>query len=397
MHGSSKWLKKTWWFTTLGPTTLDHGCLGCKKVSLMLWSKRLLSLFNKRRFLCPKTALSSFCSQKVLFCLFKVVLSQFHHPEVTHWNLLQLFNKIRTRTKFGGSYKGQSTRSNTPKLPHRHRHLLLQVRLCIMQPQVLFNNHFLLLLKKIIVSTSQLGVKMPKLKTSEPTKLMGSNQHLTSPYAVSNAVPNLLPRIDPNQVKDESNDESPPSGYILPGKMKLGDSLNVPALNSVMKRKSGSSGNSSESSSFRQNPTTVHSGSSVEQDRSGSVRNFHNGAYRHQEEEFESSEDESESPYRSSSGSEGANSAPKGGGGPSRSRSSRLSLGKGKSVVHKNLEDNYGAVISANHEALAQILEQVGFTPRSKSFLVFLTFFLLRRVRNIPSLVNRRETSRTSL
>lgn len=30
-----------------------------------------------------------------------------------------------------------------------------------------------------------------------------------------------------------------------------------------------------------------------------------------------------------------------------------------RSVVHKNLEDNYGAVISANHEALAQILEQV--------------------------------------
>jgi hypothetical protein len=39
---------------------------------------------------------------------------------------------------------------------------------------------------------------------------------------------------------------------------------------------------------------------------------------------------------------------------------SRLSLRKGRSVVHKNLEDNYGAVISANHEALAQILEQVG-------------------------------------
>ena len=31
----------------------------------------------------------------------------------------------------------------------------------------------------------------------------------------------------------------------------------------------------------------------------------------------------------------------------------------GRSVVHKNLEDNYGAVISANHEALAQLLEQV--------------------------------------
>ncbi len=38
---------------------------------------------------------------------------------------------------------------------------------------------------------------------------------------------------------------------------------------------------------------------------------------------------------------------------------SRLSVRSGRSVVHKNLEDNYGAVISANHEALAQILEQV--------------------------------------
>ena len=39
---------------------------------------------------------------------------------------------------------------------------------------------------------------------------------------------------------------------------------------------------------------------------------------------------------------------------------SRLSncVRNGRSVVHKNLEDNYGAVISANHEALAQILEQ---------------------------------------
>ena len=32
---------------------------------------------------------------------------------------------------------------------------------------------------------------------------------------------------------------------------------------------------------------------------------------------------------------------------------------KGRSIVHKNLEDNYGAVITANHEAIAQILEQV--------------------------------------
>lgn len=32
---------------------------------------------------------------------------------------------------------------------------------------------------------------------------------------------------------------------------------------------------------------------------------------------------------------------------------------KTRSVVHKNLEDNYGAVVVANHEALTQLLEQV--------------------------------------
>lgn len=34
---------------------------------------------------------------------------------------------------------------------------------------------------------------------------------------------------------------------------------------------------------------------------------------------------------------------------------------KGRSVMHKNLEDNYGAVVVANHEALAQVLDQVTF------------------------------------
>ncbi|PSN47609.1 hypothetical protein C0J52_04558 [Blattella germanica] len=40
-------------------------------------------------------------------------------------------------------------------------------------------------------------------------------------------------------------------------------------------------------------------------------------------------------------------------------KTSKLRLRKGRSVVHKSLEDNYGAVIVANHEALAQVLEQV--------------------------------------
>ena len=52
-----------------------------------------------------------------------------------------------------------------------------------------------------------------------------------------------------------------------------------------------------------------------------------------------------------------------------RKRVSRLSMRKGRSIVHKNLEDNYGAVITANHEAIAQILEQV---PKN-----ILTFFLV--------------------
>lgn len=41
----------------------------------------------------------------------------------------------------------------------------------------------------------------------------------------------------------------------------------------------------------------------------------------------------------------------------------RLRMRKGRSIVHKNLEDNYGAVIVANHEALVQVLEQVRVFP----------------------------------
>ena len=52
-----------------------------------------------------------------------------------------------------------------------------------------------------------------------------------------------------------------------------------------------------------------------------------------------------------------------------RKRSSRLSMRKGRSIVHKNLEDNYGAVITANHEAIAQILEQVAKIFKKYLFL----------------------------
>lgn len=37
-----------------------------------------------------------------------------------------------------------------------------------------------------------------------------------------------------------------------------------------------------------------------------------------------------------------------------------MRMRKGRSVVHKTIEDNYTAVVVANHEALAQVLDQVG-------------------------------------
>lgn len=41
----------------------------------------------------------------------------------------------------------------------------------------------------------------------------------------------------------------------------------------------------------------------------------------------------------------------------------RLRMRKGRSVVHKTIEDNYTAVVVANHEALAQVLDQVSGSP----------------------------------
>lgn len=53
-------------------------------------------------------------------------------------------------------------------------------------------------------------------------------------------------------------------------------------------------------------------------------------------------------------------------------RISRLRQRRGRSIVHRSLEDNYGAVVVANHEALAQFLDQVFsppfFFPHSVSF-----------------------------
>lgn len=41
------------------------------------------------------------------------------------------------------------------------------------------------------------------------------------------------------------------------------------------------------------------------------------------------------------------------------SKMNRLKQRRGRTIVHRSLEDNYGAVVVANHEALAQFLEQV--------------------------------------
>lgn len=42
-------------------------------------------------------------------------------------------------------------------------------------------------------------------------------------------------------------------------------------------------------------------------------------------------------------------------------RLNQLRQRRGRSIVHRSLEDNYGAVVVANHEALAQFVEQVNF------------------------------------
>ncbi|XP_050304024.1 titin [Anthonomus grandis grandis] len=50
-------------------------------------------------------------------------------------------------------------------------------------------------------------------------------------------------------------------------------------------------------------------------------------------------------------------------------RTHKLRSRKGRSIVHKNLEDNYGAVVVANHEALAQVLENIQQTVHTQPAL----------------------------
>lgn len=53
-------------------------------------------------------------------------------------------------------------------------------------------------------------------------------------------------------------------------------------------------------------------------------------------------------------------------------RLNQLRQRRGRSIVHRSLEDNYGAVVVANHEALAQFVEQVNFLKKIiKAFLFF--------------------------
>lgn len=53
-------------------------------------------------------------------------------------------------------------------------------------------------------------------------------------------------------------------------------------------------------------------------------------------------------------------------------RLNQLRQRRGRSIVHRSLEDNYGAVVVANHEALAQFVEQVNFIKKiTKAFLSF--------------------------
>ncbi|XP_049814047.1 uncharacterized protein LOC126260751 [Schistocerca nitens] len=61
-------------------------------------------------------------------------------------------------------------------------------------------------------------------------------------------------------------------------------------------------------------------------------------------------------------------------------RNSHLRLRKGRSVIHESLEDNYGAVTVANHEALAQVLEQV---KHSSALTIPVT---LRGLKTVPEL-----------
>jgi hypothetical protein len=64
---------------------------------------------------------------------------------------------------------------------------------------------------------------------------------------------------------------------------------------------------------------------------------------------------------------------------------------KGRSVVHTNLEDNYSAVIVANHEALAQVLDQVSVCTQKieiqlkvRKFKSRQQIFQLQQSQNVP-------------
>lgn len=78
---------------------------------------------------------------------------------------------------------------------------------------------------------------------------------------------------------------------------------------------------------------------------------------------------------------------------------SRLRMRKGRSVVHTNLEDNYSAVIVANHEALAQVLDQVKLPHLIRDPFLNRTFAISASTtaHNFTCFASHRELSKSSL
>jgi len=142
----------------------------------------------------------------------------------------------------------------------------------------------------------------------------------------------------------ESQPSQPPLAYITPGKINLGD-VTIPTPNS------------SHLAHFHAKTSSI-TGSVNSEALSDSTISFPSSTTRKAMDGSEAdSERDSVSPQRlHDEGLYGEEGSPIT---SNRKRVSRLSMRKGRSIVHKNLEDNYGAVITANHEAIAQILEQV--------------------------------------
>ena len=47
----------------------------------------------------------------------------------------------------------------------------------------------------------------------------------------------------------------------------------------------------------------------------------------------------------------------------------KLKSNKGRSIIHRSFDDNYGAIVVANHEALVNALDNVSFFFRKEILL----------------------------